>query len=139
MKGPDNQGKGENKMANDNKLAELLGQLAAQGIQYGDIMKALKDAKESGVIKSKGRGKAPENDPLRVNVREILLAATVDGKPLMDVIAAAVGEGISFMATLNDQWKVNFIDNAKVEARAKSKEKKDKTAEPEQFAEPAVA
>lgn len=123
-------------MADANKVAELLAALAGEGFQYGDIMKALKSAKDSGVIKAKGRGKVPENDPLRISVRDALLAMKVDGKTLVEQLTDATKETVSFMLTLNDNFKVNFIKNM-------PKEKKEKQAKkekgPETFEEPAVA
>lgn len=127
--------KGENKM-DQNKVAELLAALAGEGFQYGDIMKALKGAKDAGIIKAKGRGKVPENDPLRISVRDALLAIKVNGKTLVDQITEATKETSSFMLTLNDNFKVNFVKNMPKE----KKDKQEKKAKgPDSFEEPAVA
>ena len=123
-------------MADTAKLASLLQELANQGFQFSDIQKALKGAKDAGIIKSKGRGKQPENDPLRIEVRDALLGLKLNGTDLMAKVADATKDSTSFMVTINDNYKVNFIKNM-------PKEKKDKTDKkttgPADFEEPAVA
>ena len=149
-------------MANENMLRDMLLKLAKEGINFGDILKEAKSLKDAGQIKSKGRGKSTDDDPIRVAIREVLLANSVkwekeveeiktgkDGKevkgtkkvsgtsPLLDLIVQETGdETVSYMLTLNKDWKVNFIKNI-------VKAKKDKTEEPtapnaSQFEETAV-
>jgi hypothetical protein len=123
-------------MADTAKLESLLKELANQGFQFSDIQKALKGAKDAGIIKSKGRGKQPENDPLRMEVRDALLGLKVNGTDLMSKVADATKETVSFMVTLNDNYKVNFIKNMPKDKKEKS-DKKEKG--PADFEEPAVA
>ena len=122
-------------MADANKLKDMLSQLAGEGVNFGDILKALKGLKDSGVIRSRGRGKSPLDDPTRVAIRDYVLAGQVNGKSLIEIISGATVDSTSFMVTLNDDWKINFVKNVE---RPK-KPKKDKTVEPEGFAEPAVS
>ena len=123
-------------MADTAKLEALLKELAGQGFQFSDIQKALKGAKDAGIIKSKGRGKQPENDPLRVAIRDALLQLQVNGGNLMDKVVDATKETVSFMVTLNDNYKVNFIKNMPKEKKEKTDKK---TTGPDTFEEPAVA
>lgn len=135
---------GEHIMANEEKIAALIAALASEGIQFGDVLKGLKDAKDKGIIKSKGRGKVPEDSPLRNAVISAINSihlnykdgdATVDGD-LLKVITDNTVDATSFMVTLNDNWKVNFVKNLPKE----KKEKEDKKADgPAAFDEPVVA
>lgn len=135
---------GENIMANEEKAMQLIAELAKQGFQYSDILKALKGAKDAGTIKSKGRGKVPEDSPLRNAVISAINSihlnykdgeTTVDGD-LLKVITDNTVDATSFMVTLNDNWKLNFVKNVAKEKKEKSEAKKDGPAD---FAEPVVA
>jgi len=120
-----------------NEIVALLKALGDKGIQIGDVMKALKVAKDSGVIKGAKRGKTPENDPLRVSIRDAILGLSVNGGTLMSKVAGATTDSTSFMVTLDDNWKINFVKNvAKPKKDKKEKEKVEKG--PEQLAEPTV-
>lgn len=132
-------------MADEKKLRELIAGLAAEGIQVGDIMKALKTAKDDGVIKSKGRGKLPENDPLRIVLRDAILGMKVDQTvedhkftgSLLSLIAESTtkSDATSLMVTLDDNWKVNFVKNVPKEKKEKQEKKE---TQPSDFSEPAV-
>ena len=93
----------------------------------------MKAGKDKGIIKAKGRGKVPENDPLRLAVRDSLLAVKVDGKTLIEQIIEATKETSSFMLTLNDNYKVNFIKSMPKDKKEKQEQK---AKGPESFEEP---
>lgn len=136
-------------MADENAIRAALQELAKSGFQFGDIMKALKGAKDDGIIKSKGRGKLPEDDPLRNAIKNALASLKLkhqeDGKPavdgsLLDLItkATAETEATSLMVTLNDQWKVNFVKSMPKEKKEKSEKQEKKETQPADFTEPQV-
>lgn len=115
----------------DPRVLDAIKLLASQGINLGDFNKALKEAKAEGIIKGGRVGKSPESDATRVAIIELLLNGNVsivadDGakvsKPLMTAVAEATGELTSFMVTLNDDWKINFVKNIKREKKVKGKD-----------------
>lgn len=115
----------------DPRILEAIKLLAAQGINLGDFNKALKEAKSEGIIKGGRVGKSPESDATRVAVISLLLNGKVtivadDGakveKTLLEAVTEATGELTSFMVTLNDDWKVNFVKNIKREKKVKNKD-----------------
>ena len=115
----------------DPRILEAIKLLASQGINLGDFNKALKEAKAEGIIKGGRVGKSPESDATRLGVIAALLGAKVtiktdDGtevvRPLMEAVAEATGELTSFMVTLNDDWKINFVKNIKREKKVKGKD-----------------
>lgn len=131
-------------MANEEKIAALIAALASEGIQFGDVLKGLKDAKDKGIIKAKGRGKVPEDSPLRNAVIAAISGLhlnykdgdnTVNGD-LLAVISDNTKDATSFMVTLNDNWKVNFVKNLPKEK--KDKQEKKETG-PATFDEPTVS
>jgi len=150
-------------MANEVMLREMLLKLAKEGINFGDILKEAKSLKDAGQIKSKGRGKSTDDDPIRVAIRDVLLSDLVKVKyeeeveevkmekgkevkgtkkvphtlPLIELIAQETGdETVSYMLTLNKDWKVNFIKNI-VKAK-KGKDEAPSAPNAGQFEEPAV-
>ena len=115
-------------------ILEAIKLLASQGFNLGDFNKALKEAKADGLIKGGRVGKSPESDASRTAIIALLTSATVDvklddgavvTKPLMDVVAEATGDLTSFMVTLNDNWKINFVKNVKREKKVKEKDSKE--------------
>lgn len=136
-------------MANDVDVMEMLKALSAKGVNLADIMKGLKGAKEAGIIKSSGRGKSPESDPLRVAVRNTFVGLKLSYKDgdkevkdvsILDAVKAAIGDGISFMVTLNDDFKINIIKNIPHEKKEKAAKKEEQKKDgPADFAEPVIA
>lgn len=120
-------------MADAKALEEALKTLASLGVSYGDVQKALKGMKASGEIKSTGRGKVPSDDPLRLSLKSAILSINIEGTPLLTAVDRATKTTTSFMLTLSDDWKLNFVKNTKKPKKAKAK-----TVAPKEMEEPTV-
>lgn len=124
-------------MAEAKEIRQALELLAKMGVTFGDVQKELKQLKSDGKIKSSGRGKAPSDDPTRLAIRDELLKVVVNKQPILNLVESSLEGNQTYMITLNDNFKVNFVKVVKKPPKAK-KEKKVEPTTPEGFEEPAV-
>lgn len=120
-------------MADANAIEQALKLLASQGVNYGDFLKTLKGMKAKGDIKSTGRGKVPSDDPFRLLVKGAITSISIEGTPLLTAVEREAKTATSFMLTLSDNWKINFVKNVKKPKKAKAK-----TEAPKEMEEPTV-
>lgn len=93
-------------MATEQEVKALFEQLVQSGVNSSQLSALIKGAKADGKIVSK-RGAAPSTDPIKLGIKDQILAVTGLLQKVID--AAKAVDGKSYMVKLTDDWSINFV------------------------------